>query len=60
MDTVIRVQILDVDVFISHNANILVKGMNPTIFSPEIGKQWNKQGILRLKANSELKRGKFL
>ena len=30
MDTVIRVQILDVVVCISHGANALGKGMNPT------------------------------
>ena len=31
MDTVIRVQILDKAVYISHSTNTLGKGMNPTI-----------------------------
>ena len=33
MDTVTQVQILDEAVWISHSANTLEKGMNPTILS---------------------------
>ena len=38
VDTVIRVQILDEDVCLSHSANTLGKGMNPTILPPAMVK----------------------
>ena len=38
MDTATQVQIQDKDISISHNVNILKKGMNPTILLPENSK----------------------
>ena len=38
MDTVNQDQILDETVSISHGANTLRKGMNPTILPPAMGK----------------------
>ena len=38
MDMVTQVQILDKAVCISHSANTLGKGMNPTILSPAMSK----------------------
>ena len=38
MDTVIRVQILDVTDCISHSTNTLGDGMNPIILPPAMGK----------------------
>ena len=38
MNLVLRVEILDVAVYISHSTNILGKGKNPTILSPAMGK----------------------
>ena len=38
MDMVIQVQILDETVCISHNVNVLGKGMNPVIFPPALDK----------------------
>ena len=38
MDMVIGVQILDKAVCISHSANTLEKGKNPTILSPAMSK----------------------
>ena len=38
MDTVTRVQILDMVVCISHSANTFRKAMNPVILPPAIGK----------------------
>ena len=59
---VTRVPILDEAVYISHSANILGKGMNPTIPSPVLGKCWGRLCSLTLvwqlvyeKENSEFK-----
>ena len=38
MSMVVQVHILDKAVCISHNANTLGKGMNPSIFPPARGK----------------------
>ena len=38
MDTATRVQILDEIDCISHSTNTLLKGMNPIIFPPTMGK----------------------
>ena len=38
VDTVIRVQILDETLSISHSANSIRKSMNPTVLPPEMGK----------------------
>ena len=38
MDTLTRLQILDETDSISHNTNILEKGMNPIILPPAMGK----------------------
>ena len=48
MDTVIRVQILDVVVCISHSANKLRKGMNPTVLHPAMGKLLGRLGSVTL------------
>ena len=41
MNTVIRVQILDVAIWISDGENTLGKGMYPALLPP-MGKQWDK------------------
>ena len=38
MNTAMQVQFLDKAVYISHSANTLRKGMNPTIHLPAMGK----------------------
>ena len=38
MDTVTKVQILDVGVYISYSVNTFGKGINPTILPPAMGK----------------------
>ena len=39
MDTMSRVQIRDLAVFISHSANTFRKGMHPIILPPAMGKE---------------------
>ena len=52
MDTVIRVQVLDKAVCISHGAKTLRKGMNPSILSPAMGKIVGQTRLFKLcKAN---------
>ena len=46
MDMVTQVQILDIAVFISHSANSLGKGMNPTILPPTQEKIVKFTGLL--------------
>ena len=48
MDMTICVEILDESVYIFHNANILGKGINPTILSPATSKYQEKLGSLAL------------
>ena len=38
MDTVTQIQIMDEAIFISHSANIIGKGINPTILPLAMGK----------------------
>ena len=46
MGTVTRVQIQDKAVYISHSANNLAKGMNPTTLFPAMGKLLGRLGSL--------------
>ena len=48
MNTLTRVQILDETVSISHNANALGKGMNPTIPSTAMGESVEQIGLFNL------------
>ena len=48
MDTVTRIQILDVAYCISYSTNTLGKGMNPIIFPPAMSKKWDRLGSLAL------------
>ena len=43
-----RIQNLEVSVYISHSANTLRKGMNPTIFLTVMGKYEGRLGFLNL------------
>ena len=58
MDLATRVQILDEAVCISHSANILEKGMNPTILPPSMGNIVGQTGLFSLGMATGLGEGK--
>ena len=59
MDTETQVQILDEAVYISHSANILRKGMNPTILPSIWGKIVGQTGLFSFGMPTSLGEGKF-
>ena len=59
MNMVTRVQILDKTVCISHSANTLRKGMNPTTPAPTMSKIVGQTGLFNLAITNDLRKGKL-
>ena len=59
MDTVTRVQFLDVTDCISHSTNTLGKGMNPIILPPAMGKIIEQTRFFSLGEATSLGEGKL-
>ena len=54
-----QVQILYVDIYISHNANTLGKGINPTILSPAMDKRVGQTELFSFRIATSLREGKL-
>ena len=59
MNTATRVQILDDAVCISHSANTLGKGMNPTILPQAVGNIVDQTWFFNLGMTTRLEKGKL-